>query len=303
MSVITTGAHPAALWPGVKGWWGQMYDSHEKEYIYLVEETTSDKKYEEYNQLTGFGLVPTKTEGSGVMYDTQSQGFTTRLTNVSYGMGYIVTHEEISDCQYAEVSKGRAQALAFSTNTSIETIVALMYDRAFNSSYTGGDGLEMCSTAHVNTTGGTWTNELTTGADLSETSLEDLLILVAGATNDRGHQIKIMPQSLIVHRSEWFNANRILKSTLQNDTANNAVNVIRATNALPQGVKMNHYLTDADNWFVRTNCPMGAMLQWREKPTFDMDNDFDTKNAKSKVFYRLKSHWVDPRTTWGSEAP
>lgn len=302
MSAITTGAHPAALWPGVKGWWGQAYDSHEKEYIYLVEETDSDKKYEEYNQLTGFGLVPQKSEGAAAMYDTQSQGFTTRLTNIAYSMGYIVTHEEIADNQYAEVSKGRAQALAFSTNTSIETIVALMYDRAFNSSYTGGDGKEMCATDHPNSTGGTWSNELATGADLSETALEDLLIQIAGATNDRGHPIKIMPKSLIVHRNEWFNANRILKSTLQNDTANNAVNAIKVTNALPEGVKMNHYLA-SDNWFVRTNCPMGALLQWRERPVFDMDNDFDTKNAKSKVYYRLKALWVDPRTTWGSESP
>lgn len=303
MSVISTGNHPAALWPGVKGWWGQMYDSHEKEYTYLVEETSSDKAYEEYYQLTGFGLVPQKSQGAAVMYDSQSQGHLKRMTNVSYGMGYIVTYEELQDNQYAEVSKGRSQALAFSTNTSVETIVALMYDRAFNSSYTGGDGLEMCSTAHVNTTGGTWSNELATGADLSETSVEDLVIQVAQAKNDRGHPIKIMPKCLVVHPSEWFNANRILKSTLQNDTANNAINALKATSALPDGVKMNHYLSDADNWFIRTNCPMGALLQWREKPNFDQDNDFDTKNAKAKVFYRLVTGWVDPRTVYGSEAP
>jgi|SRR3990167_4017169 len=303
MSAISTGNHPAALWPGVRAWWGQMYDSHEKEYPYLMEEVTSDKNYEEEVQLTGFGLVPVKPQGAAVFYDTQSQGFTKRYTNVSYGMGYIVTWEELEDNQYAEVSKGRAQSLAFSTNQSIETICANMYNRAFNSSYTGGDGKELLATDHDNTTGGTWSNELATGADLSEAALEDLIIQIAQVKSDRGHPVKIMPQCLLVHPSEWFNANRILKSSLQNNTADNAVNALKVTNALPQGVKMNHYFDDADNWFVKNNCPNSLKLQWRKKPEFDQDNDFDTKNARSKVVYRLVTGWTDPRGLFGSQAP
>ena len=303
MSVISTSNHPAALWPGVRAWWGISYDAHEKEYVYLFEEVDSDKAYEEENQSTGFGYIPVKGQGAGVMYDSHSQGYTKRYTNVAYAMGYIVTHEELMDNKYAEVSKGRSQSLAFSTNTTIETIGSLVYDRAFNSSYTGGDSKELCATDHPNSTGGTFSNELSSGVDLSETGIEDLLTQIAAATNDRGLPIKIMPECLIVHPSEWWNANRIMKSTLQNDTADNAVNVLRMTNALPKGIKMNHYLTDSDNWFVKTNCPNGMKFQWREKPMFDQDNDFDTMNAKAKVYFRCVAGWTDPRGLYGSEAP
>ena len=170
--IISTSSHPKALWPGIKAWWGQTYNEHPEEYIDLFDKDTSNQNYEEDVQLTGFGLVPVKSEGSGVQYDSEVQGFVTRYTHIAYAMGYIVTKEEMDDNLYEQVSKKRAAALAMSFRQTKENIAANVYNRAFNSTYKGGDGVELCSTAHTNTTGGTWANKPAVDADLSEAALK-----------------------------------------------------------------------------------------------------------------------------------
>ena len=296
---ITTGNHPKALWPGIKAWFGRVYDEHQEEFPALFDMDTSDRAYEEDVEVTGFGLAPVKAEGGGVSYDSEVQGYVARYTHVAYSMGYICTYEELKDNLYEVVSKRRAQALAFSARQTKENVHANVYNRAFNSAYTGGDGKELLATDHP-TVAGTASNELSVAADMSEASIEDLIIQIMGATNSRGLKISLMPQSLLVPRQLWFEANRILKSTLQNDTANNAVNVLRATNALPQGIKVNHYFTDTDAWFIRTNAPRGMIRYQREEYSFDQDNDFDTKNAKSAFYERYSAGWTDWRGLYGS---
>jgi hypothetical protein len=297
--VITTGNHPKALWPGIKQWWGRQYDEHAVEYTDLFDDDTSDKSYEEDVQVTGFGLAPVKPQGTAVQYDSETQGYVSRYTHVAYALGYIVTWEELRDNLYEVVSKRRAQALAFSMRQTKENVGANVYNRAFNNAYLGGDGVELVSNAHP-TLSGNQSNILAVAADLSELSLETAIIQVMGMTNDRGLKISLMPRSLHVHRNEWFNANRILKSALQNDTANNAVNVLKATNALPDGIKMNHYFTDPDAWFLRTNVPRGLVHYDRDPVTFEQDNDFDTKNAKALCYERYSMGWTDWRGVVGS---
>ena len=300
MGVITTGAHPKALWPGINAWWGRMYAEHAEEFPALFEKDTSRQNYEEDVQLTGFGLAPVKSEGQATQYDSESQGFVSRYTHVAYSLGYIVTKEELDDGLYEQVSKRRAQALAFSMRQTKENIGANVYNRAFNNAFTGGDSTELLATDHPNTTGGTFSNHIATAADLSEASLEDLIIQIMGATNDRGLKINLMPESLHVPRQLWFEANRILKSVLQNDSANNAINVLKSTNALPKGIHVNHYFTDADAWFLRTNCPNGMKHFDRVPVSFTQDNDFDTDNAKAKCYERYSFGWTDPRGLYGS---
>jgi hypothetical protein len=300
MSVITSGAHPKALWPGVKEWFGRSYAEHKPEYPELFELDTSEKAYEEDVGVTGFGLAPIKSEGGSVAFQAEAQGYTKRYTHVAYALGFIVTYEEMRDNLYEKVGKRRAQSLAFSMRQTMENVHANVYNRATTSGYTGGDGKTLLATDHP-TNDGTQSNKLATAADLSEASLEDLLIQVAGAKNTMGLQISLMPKSLIVPRQLWFTANRILKSTLQNDTANNAVNVLKATNALPGGIVMNHYLTDADQWFVRTNAPRGMMRFERDMLELEQDNDFDTKNAKAFKYERYSCGWTDWRGVFGSE--
>jgi hypothetical protein len=287
------------LWPGVKAWWGGAYNEHSPEWVDLFEQDSSDKAYEEDVQLTGFGLGAVKEQGKSVTYDSETQGFTTRVTHVVYGLGYIVTREEIEDGKYAEVSKRRSQRNAFSMRQTKEIVAANIYNRAFNPSYTGGDGKELLATDHPSIAG-TWQNELTTAADFSETTLEDLLVLIMTAKNDKGLNINVMAKSLHVPAALWFEANRVLKSVLQNDTANNAINVLKSTNALPGGIKMNHYFSDTDAWFVRTNVPRGLIAYQRRPIEFTQDNDFDTENAKAKSTERYSFTWVDPRCLYGS---
>ena len=301
--IITTASHPKALWPGIKAWWGQVYDEHKEEYSQLFDSDTSSMNYEEDVQLTGFGLAPVKSEGSGVSYDSEIQGFTTRYTHIAYALGYIVTKEELDDNLYEQVSRRRSAALAMSFRQTKENVGANIYNRAFNGTYLGGDGVALCATNHPNTSGGTFANKPSVDADLSEASLEDALTAIMGFQNDRGLLINVMPRSLVVARQNWWNANRIMKSAYTPTTANNAVNVLVATNALPEGIVMNHYLTSPNAWFVRTNIQNGLKYYSRVGIQFDQDNDFDTMNAKAKGYERYSFGWTDPRAIYGVNGP
>src|SRR6185437_4188628 len=168
MAVITTGAHPKALWPGIKEWWGRSYAEHQEEFPDLFDKETSDKAYEEDVEISGFGLAPVKAQATAIDYDTETQGQVTRYTHVAYALGYIVTFEELRDDLYEVVSKRRSKMLAFSMRQTKENVGANVYNRAFNSTFTGGDAQPLVSTAHPTTTGGNQSNQLTTSADLSE---------------------------------------------------------------------------------------------------------------------------------------
>ena len=299
MAVITTGQHPKALWPGIKEWWGRSYAEHPVEYSDLFDTETSDKAYEEDVEITGFGLAPVKQQGTAINYDTEAQGSVTRYTHVAYALGYIVTFEELRDDLYEVVSKRRAKQLALSMRQTKENVGANTYNRAFTAGYVGGDGQVMVCSTHP-TQNGNQSNVLTTAADLSEASIEDLTIQIMQALNNRGLKINLMPQSLHIPPQLWYEANRILKSVLQNDTANNAINVLKATNVFPKGIKMNHYFTSATAWFIRTNAPTGMKHYERDAVMFDQDNDFDTKNAKAACYERYSFGWSDWRGIFGT---
>lgn len=302
--VINTATHPKLLWPGIHATWGQIYEAHEREYTELYDIETSEKAYEQDVQVTGFGLAPVKGQGAPVSYDSETQGFVSTYVHTAYALGYIVTHEELKDNQYKEVATRRAKANAFSINQTVETVSAFLYNNAFSGTYfTMPDGQPLISAAHVQVTGGTFSNALTPAADLSEASLEDISIQIMQMTMDRGLKIAAMGQSLHIAPNEHFNANRIMKSVLQSDTANNNINVLKATNAFPKGIKLNHYFTQPSAWFVRTNIPNGMTFFWREKPQFEQDNDFDTKNAKAACYMRFSLGCTDPRGVYGSNGP
>lgn len=299
MSVITTGSHPLALWPGIAKWWGREYIKHKKEYDQIFEMTTSDKAWERDAEVTGFGLAPVKAEGSSVRYGSESQGTVTDYINVAYALGYIVTREEMDDNLYETVSRRRSQALAFSMNQTKEIVAANILNNGFDSNFSGGDGKELLATDHP-TVDGTQSNELAIAADFSEAALEDLLIQIMNATNSRGLNINLMAECLIVPPSLAFEAERVTRSPLQNDTANNALNAVYSMGMLPKGVKVNHYLDDVDAWFLKTNTMRGLMGFQRREIEFNQDNDFDTENAKAKCYERYSFGWTDFRGIYGS---
>ena len=302
MAVMTSGSFAKALYPGVSAWYGRAYDEHKVEYTDLLDVNTSRRAYEEDVGMTGFGLAPVKTEGNQIAYDEERQAFITRYTHTVYGLGFIITREMVEDDLYNIVGKRRSKGLAFSLRQTKETVAANVYNRAFNSSYTGGDGKELLATDHPNFSGGTWANEPTTAVDLSEAALEQACIDIMKYENDRGLKISAMPQTLIVPVDLVFEAERILKTPSRVGTADNDINALYAMGKFPGGIKVNHYLTDTNAWFLRVNAgnTEGLKMYQRRKMEFAIDNDFETENAKFKATERYSVGWTDPRALYGS---
>ena len=300
MATITTGSFAKALWPGVNSWYGKSYNEHTVEWSNLFDSFNSSKNYEEDMGITSFGLAVAKPEGTAISYDEERQGFLTRYTHVVYANGFIVTREMVEDDLYSVVAQKRAKGLAYSMRQTKENVAANVYNRAFNSSFTGGDGLELCSTAHVNVAGGTWANELTTAADLSEAALEQACIDIGKYTDDRGLKISVMPVSLNIPIDLTYEAERIMHTPHRVGTADNDINALYSMGKFPGGINVNHYFADTDAWFIRTDA-MDGMKHFQRRPLqFAIDNDFDTENAKFKAVERYSFGWTDPRGVYGS---
>jgi len=295
--MITTGNFVELLEPGLKKIYGDKYNAWRKEYTEIFDILTSEKSSEEYQGITGLGNVSEKQQGKSVNYSDPQQGFKTTLTNITYGLGFIVTKEMAEDDLYNKIN-AMPSALAQSVMNTVETLGGLVLDRAFDSNFAFGDGKELCATDHPLENGGTLSNELATPADLSETSFEQMTIDVAAFTDGQGLKINAMPQKLIVAQNDNYTAAKILQSNQEPETGNNAINPARGI--LPGGYLVSHFVTDPDAWFVRTNVP-GLICQKRRWPA-DMtrDNDFDTENGKFKTTFRLQYGAYDPRSIFGT---
>ncbi len=299
MSIINSGSFAKALWPGVNAWYGKAYDEYKTEYTDLFDTQKSSKQFEEDVGVTSFGLALAKAEGAPISYDTERQAFVTRYNHIVYALGFIITREIMDDDQYDVVGQRKAQGLAFSMRQTKEVIGANVYNRAFTAGYTYGDGTVLINNAHPNFAGGTWSNIIETADDLSEAALEQAHIDIGGFTNDRGLLIAVRPESLIIPRQLAFEAKRILHSDGRVGTDNNDLNALKAMGVVPKTV-VNHYLTDTDAWFIRTNVPNGMKYFERRPDSFAMDNDFDTENAKFKATGRYSFGATDDRGIYGS---
>jgi len=298
MGIINTSTFAKALWPGVNAWYGKAYSEYPVEWDKLFTKSTSSRAWEEDVGVSGFGLARVKNEGAAIEYDAEKQAFTTRYTHVVYALGFIVTREVFEDDLYDIVGQRKAQGLAFSMRQTKEIVAANIYNRAFTSGYTYGDGSILCVSSHPNIAGGTWSNVIGTAADISEAALEQALIDISGYTNDRGLRIAVKAKSLIIPKELDFEANKIMQTQYEVGTANNTVNVVRGR--FPGGIVMNHYLTDADAWFISTDVPHGMKYFERRGDAFTTDGDFDTDNAKFKATARYSFGWSDPRALFGS---
>lgn len=299
MAIINTGSFGKALWPGVNKWYGDDYTQYPQEFMDIYTKETSRKAFEEDISVSNFGLMIQKAEGGAVSYDSALQGFVDRYTHVEMALGFIITKVMVEDDLYDVIGKKRAQALAFSVNQTLETLGANVLNRAFNNSYTFGDGVELVSASHPNVAGGTWSNKIGTAADISEAALEQAYIDIAGYTDDRGKRIAVKPNRLIVPYTLDFDANKILRTEYEVGTNNNTVNLVRSR--FPGGVHLNHYLSDTDAWFIITDVKNGMKYFERRAPTFSMDDDFDTDNAKFKTTWRGSFGCSDKRAIYGSQ--
>lgn len=295
--VTTRSAHPSALWPGIKAWFGNQYDDISKPYENYFQMETSDKAYEEIVEAYGFGLAAEKAEGASIQYDSDGEGYKTRFTNKVYGLGYIVTREAIEDNQYRSISERRSAELARSMAATKCIVHANILNRGFSGSYLGGDGVALFSASHP-VVGGTQSN-LLTAADLSEVGLESAATEIMTMQNSRGIVINAQPKTLVIHPSEWANATRILESNQRSGTADNDTNALKVKGIVDQ-VVMDPYLTDEDAWFLTTDIPYGLLSFQRRAMEFVQDNDFDTENAKAKATERYVPGWADWRGVYGS---
>lgn len=297
--IITSSSFAKLLWPGLNSIYGKEYADYPVEWDKLFEKNSSDRAYEEDLGLSSFGLAAVKNEGAPIQYDTERQGFTSRYNHVVYALGFIVTREIFEDDQYGKVGAQKAKALARSMRQTKEIVGANIYNRAFDSNYKGGDGVELISASHPNVAGGTFSNKIATAADLSEAALEQAVIDIAGFRDDRGLLIAARPQQLVIPYQQTFEVKRILGADGRVGTDLNDPNVLKDM-GLFSNVTINHYLTDADAWFIRTTVKDGIKYFERRGDAFEMDNDFDTENAKFKATARYSFGWSDPRAIYGS---
>jgi hypothetical protein len=304
--VINTSSFAKALWPGVNAWYGESYKEFETQWDKLFDKSTSRRAWEEDVGTSMFGLPVVKAEGSPVTFDTSRQGFTSRYNHVVYALGFIITREMVDDDLYDIVGRQKAKSLAFSMRQNKEIIAANVYNRAFNTSYVGGDSATLVasaggggSTSHPNIAGGTWTNGPVAAADLSEAALEQAAIDIRGFLNDRGLKINAKPKRLVVPKELMFEAQRILKTDGQVYSADNTMNALKTMGIIPE-IVVNDYLTDADAWFIRTDVQDGMKYFERNADEFGMDEDWDTENAKYKARSRFSFGWSDARGVYGS---
>lgn len=299
--IINTGSVPKALQVGLKEWWGLGYNEHPLEFPKIYKTMDTEKAYEEAVMLVGTGMFPRKAEGAPVNYDSIRQGFLARFNQLTYAMGVVFTYEMLKFKQY-DLGFKKANFIGTSARVTQETINWNILNRAFNSSYTmgsGHDGKELCSTAHPNISGGTYSNMLATPADFSHAALEQLLIQIDNAVDDRGLPKALRATQVVYPTALRFEVARVLKSVQESGTANNDINAIRSETDLDR--VMSHYLDDADAWFVQTDCPNGLRRFVAEGAAAPVqENDFDTRNIKYASFFMEAAGWEDAKAIYGS---
>ena len=287
------------LEPGLNALFGLEYKNYANEHAEIFDTENSDRAFEEEVMLSGFGNAGVKPEGQSINYDAATETFTARYTHETLALAFSITEEAIEDNLYDRLASRYTKALARSMANAKQVKAANVLNRAFNSSYTGGDGLELCSTAHV-IVSGTEQNELSTAADLNETSLEQALIDIAALTDERGLKIAAKGNKMIVPSALQFTAERLMKSTQRVGTADNDINAVVSMGMIPQGYTVNHYLTDTDAWFIKTDVPNGLKHFVRAPIKTAMEGDFDSGNVRYKARERYSFGWSDWRGIFGS---
>jgi len=287
------------LEPGLNALFGLEYKNYENEHLEIYDIESSDRAFEEEVMLSGFATAPVKTEGSGVFYDQAQETFTARYTHETIALAFSLTEEAVEDNLYDRLSARYTKALARSMAQTKQIKAAAVLNGAFTTSI-GGDGQPLCSTAHPTLGGPNGSNRLAVDADLSETSLEQALIDIAAFTDERGLKIAMQGLKLIIPKELMFTADRIMKSTLRVGTADNDINAIKNMGMVPQGYTVNHFLTDVDAWFLKTDAPNGMKMFERVAIRTGFEGDFDTGNVRYKARERYSFGFSDWRGIFAS---
>jgi hypothetical protein len=292
------------LEPGLNALFGLEYNRYDNEHAEIFTSESSDRAFEEEVMLTGFAGAAIKQEGAGVQFDQASEAYTSRYTHNTIALAFAITEEAIEDNLYDRLASRYTRALARSMSQTKQTIAANILNNGFDSNYTGGDGVQLLANNHPLANGSTFSNILATAADLNETSLEQSLIDIAGFVDERGLKIALQGRKLIIPKELQFTAERVLRSPLStNQTGNFAKNDINAMlnmGMIPEGYRINHFLTDTDAFFIITDAPNGLKNFVRSPIKTAIEGDFDTGNVRFKARERYSFGWSDPRGIFGT---
>jgi hypothetical protein len=288
------------LEPGLNALFGLEYQNYENQHTEIYEIENSDRAFEEEVMLSGFANAAVKAEGSAVTFDTANEAFTSRYTHETVALAFAITEEAIEDNLYDRIATRYTKALARSMAQTKQIKAANVLNNGFNSSFPGGDGKELFADDHPTQSAGTLKNELSTSADLSETSLEQAMIDIAAFKDERGFKIAARGLKLIIPSELQFTAERILRSPARVGTADNDLNALSSKGMLPQGYVVNNYLTDTDAFFIKTDIPNGMKMFNRANLKTAMEGDFDTGNVRYKARERYSFGFSDWRGMFGS---
>jgi hypothetical protein len=287
------------LLPGLNALFGLEYSSYENEHAEIYETETSERSFEEEVKLSGFGAAPVKAEGAAVSYDNAQESFTARYNHETVAMGFSITEEAMEDNLYDSLSARYTKALARAMAYTKQVKAASLLNTGFTT-FQSGDGVTLFNASHPTVGGGVNANVPGVAADLNETSLEQAVIDIAAFTDERGLLIAARPRKLIVPPALMFVATRLLQTELRVGTADNDINAIRNNGSIPEGFRVNHYLTDTDAWFLTTDVPNGMKHFVRTAMATSMDGDFDTGNVRYKARERYSFGVSDPLGMYGS---
>ncbi len=288
------------LLPGLNALFGMEYKRYGEEHKEIYETETSERSFEEETKLSGFSAAPVKNEGSAIAYDNAQEAWTARYNHETIAMGFSITEEAMEDNLYDSLSARYTKALARAMAYTKQVKAASILNNGFSGSSVYGDGQALFSTAHPLVSGGTNSNRPATAADLNETSLEAAVIQIAGWTDERGLLIAAKPRKLIVPPALQFVATRLLETSLRVGTTDNDINALKNNGSIPEGYAINHFLTDTNAWFLKTDVPNGLKHFVRVPLATSMDTDFDTGNSRFKSRERFSFGVSDPLGAWGS---
>jgi hypothetical protein len=286
------------LLPGLNALFGLEYGKYENEHAEIYETETSERSFEEEVKLSGFGAAPVKPEGSAITYDNAQESFTARYNHETVAMGFSITEEAMEDNLYDSLSARYTKALARAMAYTKQVKAASLLNTGFTT-FTSGDGVTLFNTAHPTVAGGTNSNRPSVDVDLNETALEQAVIDIAAYKDERGLLIAARPRKLIVPPSLMFVATRLLQTELRVGTADNDLNALKSNGSIPEGYRVNHYLTDADSWYITTDIPNGMKHFVRTAMSTSMDGDFDTGNVRYKARERYSFGVSDPLGMYG----
>ena len=289
------------LEPGLNALFGLEYKQYANEHAEIFDTETSDRAFEEEVMLSGFANAAVKPEGQGVTFDDAQETFTARYTNETIALAFAITEEAIEDNLYDRLASRYTKALARSMANTKQVKAAAVLNNGFNASFAGGDGKALFATDHP-TLAGSFSNELSTPAELNETSLEQSLIDIAAFTDERGLKIAAQGVKLIIPSALQFTAERLMKSAGRTGTADNDINALASMGMIPQGYTVNHYLTNTKKFFIKTDVPNGLKHFVRSPIKTTMEGDFDTGNVRYKARERYVFGFSDPRGVFGSDA-